>query len=342
MNTPFKYRAFISYSHSDEKWARWLHHNLETYRIPKHLVGTETEFGPIPERFAPVFRDREELASATNLGTTLIAALEQSACQIVICSPKAAKSRWVNEEILTFKRLGREHRIFCLIVAGEPGASGNPETAAHECFPNALIYKLGADGQLSYGAQRADCGRRAAGQGSQGKRAAQAACRHAGHRLRRAQAAGSPPPLSPHGGAGVGIRRGHGDRVGARGDGLDRAQRGRCARRRWRSRRPRRRGRSRSSSSDLFKVCGPERGLVAPLTAQEILDKGAARIEKGTRGPAGHPGDADGHDGHGVYGPRPLPQAIPLMRQSLAKAQVAAGRHDRRASRRASATWARR
>src|SRR6185295_13015780 len=133
MNTPFKYRAFISYSHSDEKWARWLHHNLETYRIPKHLVGTETEFGPIPERFAPVFRDREELASATNLGTTLIAALEQSASQIVICSPKAAKSRWVNEEILTFKRLGREHRIFCLIIAGEPGASGNPETAAHEC-----------------------------------------------------------------------------------------------------------------------------------------------------------------------------------------------------------------
>jgi hypothetical protein len=37
----------------------------------------------------------------------------------VICSPKAAKSRWVNEEILTFKRLGREHRIFCLIIAGE-------------------------------------------------------------------------------------------------------------------------------------------------------------------------------------------------------------------------------
>ena len=149
MNTSFKYRAFISYSHSDEKWARWLHKGLETYRIPKHLVGTTTASGAVPERFAPVFRDREELASATNLGTTLITALEQSACQIVICSPKAAKSRWVNEEILTFKRLGRESRIFCLIVSGEPGAAGKPETAELECFPNALIYKLGADGQLS-------------------------------------------------------------------------------------------------------------------------------------------------------------------------------------------------
>ena len=149
MNTPYKYRAFISYSHSDEKWARWLHRSLETYRMPRHLVGTESAFGPVPRRFTPVFRDREELATATSLGDTLLAALEQSACQIVICSPKAAQSKWVNEEILTFKRLGREDRIFCLIVAGEPGASLNPAIAEQECFPDALIYKLGKDGELS-------------------------------------------------------------------------------------------------------------------------------------------------------------------------------------------------
>ena len=66
----FKYRAVISYSHSDEAWARWLHKSLETYRIPKHLVGRDTQFGPVPERLAPVFRDREELASATSLGAS--------------------------------------------------------------------------------------------------------------------------------------------------------------------------------------------------------------------------------------------------------------------------------
>ncbi len=149
MNTPYKYRAFISYSHSDEKWARWLHRGLETYRLPKLLVGTETAFGPVPPRFTPVFRDREELATATDLGATLTAALEQSACQVVICSPKAAKSRWVNEEILAFKRLGRAHRIFALIVAGEPGASANPDQADLECFPPALIRVLGPDGELT-------------------------------------------------------------------------------------------------------------------------------------------------------------------------------------------------
>jgi tetratricopeptide (TPR) repeat protein len=139
----FKYRAFISYSHSDEEWAKWLHKSLETYRVPKHLVGRETDLGPVPERLNPVFRDREELASSTSLGETLTRALQQSAAQIVICSQKAAKSHWVNEEILTYKRLGREHRVFCLIVDGEPG---DPE---RECFPNALIYQMGADGRLT-------------------------------------------------------------------------------------------------------------------------------------------------------------------------------------------------
>ena len=75
MDTQFKYRAFISYSHADEKWAKWLHKALETYRVPKRLVGRETEFGPVPERLAPVFRDRDELATATNLGDILTRAL---------------------------------------------------------------------------------------------------------------------------------------------------------------------------------------------------------------------------------------------------------------------------
>ena len=145
----YKYKAFISYSHSDEKWASWLHKALEAYRPPKGLVGRETPYGPVPERFAPVFRDREELATATSLGDTLTQALEDSACQIVICSPRAAKSHWTNEEILTYKRLGRSDRIFALIVDGEPGASQNPDTADEECFPPALIYEMGDDGQLT-------------------------------------------------------------------------------------------------------------------------------------------------------------------------------------------------
>jgi tetratricopeptide (TPR) repeat protein len=145
----FKYRAFLSYSHRDAKWGTWLHKALESYRPPKELIGKTTDHGPVPKRLAPVFRDREELASATDLGSVLNEALRQSVCQVVICSPSAARSRWVNEEILAFKRLGREHRIFCFIVGGEPNASDDPARAQEECFPPALRYRLGEDGNLS-------------------------------------------------------------------------------------------------------------------------------------------------------------------------------------------------
>jgi tetratricopeptide (TPR) repeat protein len=143
VSSDYKYSAFISYSHKDEKWASWLHKALETFKVPKYLHGETTSMGTIPERMQKVFRDREELASSSSLGTELTQALEDSACQIVICSPNAVASHWTNEEILTYKRLGREDRIFCLIVEGEPGSDHS------ECFPPALRFKMGPDGELT-------------------------------------------------------------------------------------------------------------------------------------------------------------------------------------------------
>lgn len=145
----YKYKAFISYSHADEKWARWLHRSLESYGVPKRLVGRVTDMGKVPAKLAPVFRDRDELASATDLGNKLTQALESSAVQIVICSMSAAKSHWVNEEIKAFKRLGRSDRIFSLIVDGEPYASDKEGIEHYECFPEALRFQLGEDGELT-------------------------------------------------------------------------------------------------------------------------------------------------------------------------------------------------
>jgi tetratricopeptide (TPR) repeat protein len=136
----FRYRAFISYSHSDERWASWLHKALERYRVPRRLVGRSTPTGLVPARITPVFRDREELPSATDLSRVVNTALEQSAALIVICSPAAARSRWVNEEIRSFQRLGRRDKIFCLIVDGDPGALD-----ALQCFPEALRRPLDAE-----------------------------------------------------------------------------------------------------------------------------------------------------------------------------------------------------
>ena len=83
----------------------------------------ETAVGSIPRRLTPVFRDRSELPSAADLGRVVNEALDGSANLIVICSPRSAASNYVNEEISTFKHLGRADRIFCLVVDGEPNAS---------------------------------------------------------------------------------------------------------------------------------------------------------------------------------------------------------------------------
>ena len=65
----FKYRAFISYSHRDERRASWLHKSIEGYRVPKPLIGQPSRDGAIPSKLFPIFRDRDELASSPDLST---------------------------------------------------------------------------------------------------------------------------------------------------------------------------------------------------------------------------------------------------------------------------------
>lgn len=130
----FRYKAFISYSHRDADWGAWLQRSLEGYRIPKRLAGSQGEFGPIPRRLTPVFRDREDLSSASDLSVKVKESLEASEALVIVCSPASAQSQWVNEEINYFQSLGRGDRIFALIVDGDPQAE-NPEM---QCFPSAL------------------------------------------------------------------------------------------------------------------------------------------------------------------------------------------------------------
>ena len=145
----YKYKAFISYSHKDRKWTRWLHRRLETYPIPKNIIGKTTPAGIIPKRLKPIFRDREELSASNNLGEKIQAALASSKNLIIICSPAAAQSKWVNQEILTFKQNNRDAQLFSVIVEGEPYASTMPGREAEECFPPALRFEVNADGTLS-------------------------------------------------------------------------------------------------------------------------------------------------------------------------------------------------
>lgn len=138
-----RYRAFISYSHADARQATWLHRQLEGYRLPSRLRGGTGEHGSLPDRLVPIFRDRDDLSSAGQLGPQIQAALADSEALVVVCSPSAARSPFVDSEILAYKRLGRGDRIYAFIVDGEPNSGDQ-----RECFPAALRFELDADGHI--------------------------------------------------------------------------------------------------------------------------------------------------------------------------------------------------
>lgn len=129
------YAAFISYSHSDEKPARWLHSQLEAHTRPP--CSTDTGRARLFGRpLGKVFRDRWEFAAGGDLKAEIEAALRRSEALVVLCSPRAAQSPYVQAEIEYFRaKVGGP--IVPLIVEGEPP----------ECFPPALrdVELLGAD-----------------------------------------------------------------------------------------------------------------------------------------------------------------------------------------------------
>jgi len=117
MNTSYKYRAFISYSHKDKAFAVWLQKGIENYTIPTSL---RDKYPHLPKDLKrSVFRDDEELSSASDLSAVLEQALEASACLIVVCSADAVASKWVEKEIAYFKSSDDERSIYTVIKKGE-------------------------------------------------------------------------------------------------------------------------------------------------------------------------------------------------------------------------------
>ena len=141
-----RYRAFISYSHKDRVAGDQLFKRLDGYRPPKALRGHETPFGPVPARLYPVFRDREELTSSPDLPAHIENALDASDHLVVLCSPDAAASRWVNEEVATFRRLGKGDRIHPVLTAGEPAAAFPPVLTQGAEEPLAADLRPSGDG----------------------------------------------------------------------------------------------------------------------------------------------------------------------------------------------------
>ena len=145
----YVYDAFISYSHKDMKWGRWLQRRLETFHIPRDIVKDQRQHKQLR-----IFRDQTDLAG-TELQTSLRKEMDVSRYLIVICSPASAASRWVNDEIRYFCSIGRRNRIIPLIVSGEP----NSDLPELECYPAAFS---SAEGEELLGANIQEIGRKKA------------------------------------------------------------------------------------------------------------------------------------------------------------------------------------
>lgn len=122
------YDAFISYRHvpGDIRTARMLQHALEHYHVPKNIRKATGR-----ERISHIFRDNEELNASEDLSREIDAALAASDYLIVICSPDACMSDWVNREIHQFLKTHEHSRILAVLSSGEPA----------EAFPDALLHK---------------------------------------------------------------------------------------------------------------------------------------------------------------------------------------------------------
>lgn len=120
----YKYAAFISYQHNerDARVAQEVQRSIESFRFPKGMGGGNKGLGKC-------FRDEDELAVSSSLPKSIKQALGESAALIVVCSPEAKRSAWVEREIKEYVSMHGAGRVFAVLADGEP------QTA----YPQALL-----------------------------------------------------------------------------------------------------------------------------------------------------------------------------------------------------------
>jgi hypothetical protein len=86
---PYKYKAFISYSHAaDGRLAPTLQSALHRFAKPWHRL-----------RAMRVFRDQTGLGVTPALWGSIQKALQESEYFLLLASPRAAQSAWVDREL---------------------------------------------------------------------------------------------------------------------------------------------------------------------------------------------------------------------------------------------------
>ena len=125
----FLYDVFISYSRKDRNFAARLEKSLEAYKPPKGLN--------LPQRNLAVFRDEQDF-TGVEYHTSLEKHLKSSRKMIVLCSPGARPSKFVNDEIHRFAAERGSENIIPVLISGIPNNEAKPEQEDEKAFPQAL------------------------------------------------------------------------------------------------------------------------------------------------------------------------------------------------------------
>ncbi|CAL9278946.1 hypothetical protein SUDANB51_08088 [Streptomyces sp. enrichment culture] len=126
------YDAFLSYSQAaGERLAPALQRAVETFAKPWYR-----------RRNLRVFRDSTHVPMTSSLWGTIESALAESSCFILMASPKAAESPWVNREVEWWLRHRPVSRLYIVLAEGELSwdtARGEFDRRRSDALPPALL-----------------------------------------------------------------------------------------------------------------------------------------------------------------------------------------------------------
>jgi WD40 repeat protein len=124
----YAFDIFLSYSRKDGKFAARLENALESYRFPRSLKRVKRNLN--------VFRDESDIAAAEDYHRTIEKHIRGSAKLIVICSPDARSSPYVEDEIRRFIQTHGEQDIIPVLVRGR--ANNETSDESERAFPEIL------------------------------------------------------------------------------------------------------------------------------------------------------------------------------------------------------------